>query len=61
VLIIWQSIIVELWNSGTLGHCAQGLIVLVSVITAAYVGVHRMRRGSEPSPAEPANSTDAQA
>jgi len=61
VLIIWQSIIVELWNSGTLGHCAQGLIVLVSVITAVYVGVHRMRRGSEPSPAEPAYSVDAQA
>ena len=23
VLVIWQSIIVELWNSGTLGHCAS--------------------------------------
>ena len=50
VMVIWQSIIVELWNSGTLGHCAQGLIVVVSVITAVYVGVHRMRRRDEPSP-----------
>ena len=60
VLVIWQSIIVELWNSGTLGHCAQGLIVLVSVITAVYVGVHRMRRRDEPSPLGPEYSADAQ-
>ena len=50
VLVIWQSIIVELWNSGTLGRCAQGLIVLVSVITAVYVGVHRLRRSNAAEP-----------
>ena len=29
-LVIRKSIIVELWDSGTLGHCAQGLVVLFS-------------------------------
>jgi amino acid transporter len=60
VLVIWQSIIVELWNSGTLGHCAQGLIVIVSVITAVYVGVHHVRRRNEPSPLAPEYSAEAQ-
>ncbi len=60
VLVIWQSIIVELWNSGTLGHCAQGLIVIVSAITAVYVAVHQVRRRNEPSPLAPEYSAEAQ-
>jgi amino acid transporter len=43
VLVIWRSIIIELWDQGGLGHCAQLLIVLVSVACAIYVFVFRAR------------------